>query len=507
MIYLVKERRYFVIYSKLSRFYFVFSFVFICFGCCSKITNARMHGKVATIEDIGRMLDEFKSYYKDTFFSEDEKTREWAWGYEHRGRHVDGILDEEDLAFLESCREKSNSNGLFDNKALKHLSCPVVDGKDFTCHNVSSWCLRWLESKNFICGLLLASFRVNPSELHGFHWCVMVPVLDSAQNLDMYVCELCRYNPKGYTKEKVLFHWREFGSDCSWTNFVIVRNNEIYNSDKDGKTCNGGEDDKACNCDYCKACILKYAGGAVSAVSAPIWVWNVMKSLSGRGRCCVSLSARNWLLKESKRIVDDMNNKKIDYRFWPYIVPFGKEKKFGFDMKMIGKVSDGILQVPSIMDSNFNVRCFPESRWAVFHEIEDEYGMERDHVDWADTKFYLLRDPRFVLKGVVSIFPKDGEIGLPVSLKTNKEASPEEFFSGGKTYFKLLTPEPNEIFDRNSKNHKKIMCRSESAREYNFKLIDECYSVKPYPKRRNEGLFTILLELFEYSPYDLFGYQ
>lgn len=527
-----------MIYSRLSRFYFIFLFVSICFGCCSKITNAGMHGKVATIEDIGKMLDEFKSYYKGSFFSEDKKIRDYSWSYKNRGRHVYGQLDGDDIEFLIGCKGKSYGD-LFGDESLKPFSNRVIEGKEFMCQHVAVWCLRYLESKNFICGLLFPHLYSNRTKLSGFHWCVVVPVLDSFGNLDMYVCELHRYNPNGYTREKILFHWRSFFSSVSWVNFVIVKNDEIYNHIprciRDDCS-NDGPGKFTCKC---------------SAVSAPIWVWNIMKHLSERATHELKLSARGWMLKETRRIVDCLNEGKIDYKFWPYIVPFGRKEKFNsdeetdFDVKMVGKCSGGILQVPSIADANFNVRCLPEWRWAKWYnldpDVKEEMGLDESGRDWAITSFYLLRDSRFDLKGIVTKRLRDGKIDeLPDSLKTNKEISPKEFFDvkNSNVYFELLAPqielhrpksakrfkvrptivepvEPKKIMCR-SKSYKKrynvkpkrIIRRSESARRYYVKFIDDCYSIKPDPYRENKGkFFTLLLELFEYFPYDLFGYQ
>lgn len=55
----------------------------------------------------------------------------------------------------------------------------------------------------------------------GFHWAVMLPILDDSNSLDVWVIELNRYKPGGYTLTKILFDWRTLINEYSWKSFVI----------------------------------------------------------------------------------------------------------------------------------------------------------------------------------------------------------------------------------------------------------------------------------------------
>ncbi len=82
----------------------------------------------------------------------------------------------------------------------------------FCCRNVASWCLNWLESKNFICGLLFRNDYLRPGSsrnldfiLTGFHWAVILPIVNDSNELDVWVIELNRSKVDGYTLYKILF--------------------------------------------------------------------------------------------------------------------------------------------------------------------------------------------------------------------------------------------------------------------------------------------------------------
>lgn len=135
-------------YIRLRKCCFNFMFIFFMF-VGNKISEAKMFGKVATLSDINTMLDEFKSHYKDTLFSTDEKIRNSSW--QERIANDLEIQQDSKVSIIDYGEIRSEDDF---NNILKIHKGRIDVGGMFCCCDVASWCLDWLESKNFICGLL-----------------------------------------------------------------------------------------------------------------------------------------------------------------------------------------------------------------------------------------------------------------------------------------------------------------------------------------------------------------
>ncbi len=314
-------------YIRLGKKYFILLLVFVLSVVGSRISKAKMTGKVATTSNIDEMLEDLKSYYKDSLFSDDKMINQQAWTKQRHDIWNSHVKTRQYLGKVFSSDDQDSF--------ISYFSTCTSNCEFFCCCNTSSWCLNWLEDKGFICGLLLIdsdSFFSKPETVctsSGFHWAVILPVYVKKGVLSVRVVTPGNWVLDNGKRLANTIDWNDFAGVESWKNFVVFKEKEL---------CEVGKEN---------SCKMK-------AMHAPSWVWNVMKNLGQRK----TEGAREWLVTETEKLNGFLKSNEMSFGVWPCIVPFNRE--IHDDPGEIGKTVNSILEIPSIKDSVFDASCLPE---------------------------------------------------------------------------------------------------------------------------------------------------